>query len=76
MNKINEKYFEHKIHCYRHLFTVFSAITIGCAAWFVSNYGKTYKEFIFLDTLVIVIASVALVLTAAKVRKYIKLSRE
>lgn len=76
MNKINEEYYKQKIGWYRHLFTVFSAITIGCAAWLVASYDKVAQMLIYLDLITIFAVTVSMGVTVTKIRKYIKLLRE
>ncbi len=76
MSRKNEKYFEQKVGWYRHLFTVFSAVNIGCIAWLVSSYDRASQSVVYLDILAILAASFSTGIVVSKIRKYIKLLRE
>ena len=73
MNKsINEKYLEKTIDWYRQLFTLFSAISIACIAWLVSNYNESILQLIILDGIAIITAFFAISVVVIKIRKYLK----
>lgn len=76
MTKLNEEYFKQKVGWYRHLFTIFTAINIGCVAWFISNFDNAHKEFLILDLTAVLISVAILGIVSNKVIKYIKLLRE
>lgn len=72
---MNKDYFIQKIGWYRHLFTLFSTITIACIAWLVTNYDKTVTQLIFIDVITVIAAIFSVIVVAGKVRKYLKLLR-
>lgn len=76
MNKKNEEFLKQKVGWYRHLFTVFAAVTVGCAAWIVANYDKAAHYIVVLDIATIFAVGIAIGITVSKIRKYIKLLRE
>lgn len=52
-------------------------VTIGsaCIAWFVANYNKVIKIFVYADILVVLILAISTIIINQKIRKNIKIIR-
>ena len=73
---MNEKFLIEKLTWLRLWLTLFVTIEVGCIAWFVANFNKTMKIFIYLDTLVVLVLIISIMVINQKIRKNIKLLRD
>lgn len=73
---MNTELIKEKIAWYKLLFTVLVTVSAGSISWFVANYAKALKFFIFLDIIAIAGFAVGIIFSIIKVRFYFKRLRE
>lgn len=73
---MNEKFLIEKLTWLRLWLTLLVTIEAGCIAWFVANYSKAVKLFVFLDVFVVVVLITSITVINQKIRNNIKKMRD
>ena len=69
-------YLKEKLTWLRLWLTFSITIDAGCIAWFVSNYHKTIREFLYSDILVVLTFTILIIFFNQRIRKTIKIMRD
>jgi hypothetical protein len=73
---MDKEFIKEKLTWLRLWLTFAVTISSACIAWFVANYNKAVKIFIYADILVIIFLFISATIINQKIRKNIKIMRD